>query len=178
MSLIFNYFRCNKCGDPTIAIQFDKIRIQSPEPKKTLFDDRMHTSCTLKGKHRCEDLDEVENGVKGSKFSKFKRACHTSASNCQPSTSRCPDRSKLDVFRGSVQCLLQHYLETEPGTSSNSYGSMSCRDSENQNGSSELEQVLKKRQEGKLSSAEDKKVIIFIPNCKCNLKRLGRRQKP
>lgn len=150
-------FRCSKC-DPTIAIQFDKIRIKSPEPKKTLFDDRMYTSCTLKGKHRCEDLDEVENGAKDTKFSKFKRACHTTASNCQPSTSRCPDRPKLNFnLRENSPCW--SYCDIVAGTSSSSCcGRGPSGISEKRNLSPNLEQTIKKSQKSKLNSAANKQV--------------------
>lgn len=41
------------------------------------LDDRMHTSCMLKGKHRCEDFDDIDNGLKasGGKYSNCKRIC-------------------------------------------------------------------------------------------------------
>lgn len=42
------------------------------------LDDRMHMSCMLKGKHRCEDLDEIDNELKKcGKYSNCKRICQT-----------------------------------------------------------------------------------------------------
>lgn len=40
---------------------------KSTGEEKDILDDRMHLSCTLKGKHRCEDLEEFDDG--------FKRLC-------------------------------------------------------------------------------------------------------
>lgn len=45
---------------------------------KILLDDRMHTSCMLKGKHRCEDFDDIDNVLKKTgKYSNCKRICQT-----------------------------------------------------------------------------------------------------
>lgn len=35
---------------------------RAPKIEDEILDDRMHTSCTLKGKHRCEDVEEFETG--------------------------------------------------------------------------------------------------------------------
>ncbi|KAF5269833.1 hypothetical protein FQR65_LT05879 [Abscondita terminalis] len=83
--------KCNKC-EPVLSISFDKIQISKNQLKtfqKDLVDDRMYTSCTLKGKHRCEDFDDVDCGSKKDpKFGKFKRVCnYTDYAHCQPSTS-------------------------------------------------------------------------------------------
>lgn len=84
--------KCNKC-EPVLSISFDKIQISKNQFKtfqKDLVDDRMYTSCTLKGKHRCEDFDDVDSSSKkDSKLGKFKRVCNYSEfAHCQPSTSK------------------------------------------------------------------------------------------
>lgn len=81
--------KCNKC-EPVLSISFDKIQISKNKPPKNLVDDRMYTSCTLKGKHRCEDFDDVDSSSKKeSKFGKFKRMCNYAS--CEPSTSKFVD---------------------------------------------------------------------------------------
>lgn len=90
--------KCNKC-EPVLNIPFEKIEISSKKLQKNLVDDRMYTSCTLKGKHRCEDFDELECGAK-KEFSKFKRVCQSSyldPMNCKPSTSKYVEKPKLCV---------------------------------------------------------------------------------
>ncbi|KAL3286574.1 hypothetical protein HHI36_001075 [Cryptolaemus montrouzieri] len=53
---------------------------------KSIVDDRMHTFCTLKGKHHCEDYEELENANKSEKLAKFKRF-RQNLRDDQPSTS-------------------------------------------------------------------------------------------
>nr|XP_023025638.1 protein FAM214A [Leptinotarsa decemlineata] len=52
--------------------------------KNCLFDDRMVTSCTLKGKHRCDDLEEEDN-IKIDNNLNVKRLCQSKKN--EPSTS-------------------------------------------------------------------------------------------
>lgn len=84
--------KCNKC-ESGLSMQFDNIKINSMPLQSTLIDDRMHTACTLKGKHRCEDYDDYDNWSQGNGNSlKFKRICSPSSSEnymCKPSTSKC-----------------------------------------------------------------------------------------
>jgi hypothetical protein len=68
-------FTCQKCVPKPAA----KIR-----EKNGLVDDRMHTVCTMKGKHRCEDFEDVD--IKSSKAA-FKRFCQNGKKE-HPSTSR------------------------------------------------------------------------------------------
>lgn len=87
--------KCNKC-EPVLSISFDKIQISknSIKPQKSLVDDRMYTHCTLKGKHRCEDFDDIDcSSKKDPKLGKFKRVCnYTESINCQASTSKFIDK--------------------------------------------------------------------------------------
>ncbi|XP_008195164.3 atos homolog protein A isoform X1 [Tribolium castaneum] len=60
----------------------------------SLVDDRMHTVCTLKGKHRCEDFEEVENvkSQRAIKITRFKKP--------HPSTSR--PKLTVDVHKANT----------------------------------------------------------------------------
>lgn len=103
-------------------------------PEKIFLDDRMHTSCMLKGKHRCEDFDEIDNGLKRSgKYSNCKRICQTVVNNkCEsnvqtshlshstststsgPSTSNYDQSNKFDTsyeFPGKFTTLRQKNCE-------------------------------------------------------------------
>lgn len=55
-------FKCAQCLPQENAFEIYDI-----------VDDRMHTSCTLKGKHRCEDLEEFESGAIEQKVINHKR---------------------------------------------------------------------------------------------------------
>lgn len=57
---------CSKCTQPSIK---RKTSLEQTYVKK-VWDDRMHTSCTLKGKHRCEDFEE-DDALKRSNSAKF-----------------------------------------------------------------------------------------------------------
>lgn len=48
---------CLKC---TASNGPPKLTPQQQHKDNKILDDRMHTSCTLKGKHRCEDVEEYE----------------------------------------------------------------------------------------------------------------------
>lgn len=65
-----------------------------------LVDDRMHTSCTMKGKHRCEDYEEFDsNNVKMEHhLANFKRLCQSSKKINGPEPSTSHSRPKLKVF--------------------------------------------------------------------------------
>ncbi|XP_057655328.1 atos homolog protein A [Diorhabda carinulata] len=65
------------------------------DTKNNLLDDRMHISCKLKGKHRCEDLEEDEN-IKIANKVNVKRLCSKSTSPCEASTSK--NKPKLQVY--------------------------------------------------------------------------------
>lgn len=83
-------FTCQKCAPKT------KIEEEEEEIKDGLVDDRMHTMCTLKGKHRCEDFEEMEN-VKSNRAVAIKRFCQNSKKE-HPSTSRYKYRTEGNVF--------------------------------------------------------------------------------
>ncbi|KAJ3648418.1 hypothetical protein Zmor_020223 [Zophobas morio] len=85
-------FMCQKCAPkPVTNINENK------EVQNGLVDDRMHTVCTLKGKHRCEDFEEVEN-VKNNKAAAFKRFCQNGKKE-YPSTSR--PRLTVDIHKAN-----------------------------------------------------------------------------
>ncbi|KAK9884074.1 hypothetical protein WA026_005012 [Henosepilachna vigintioctopunctata] len=65
------------------TIQEDKL---AGEKKKSMFDDRMHTMCKLKGKHHCEDFEELRNNEECEKLAKIKRLRQNLREE-QPSTS-------------------------------------------------------------------------------------------
>lgn len=69
-----------------------------------IVDDRMHTNCTLKGKHRCEDFEDVENHEKSSKTLALKRLCGKKEN---PSTSS-KLRLTVDIYRANA-----YYRENE-----------------------------------------------------------------
>ncbi|XP_072387698.1 atos homolog protein A isoform X2 [Diabrotica undecimpunctata] len=77
---------CNNCAMKT-AYDMDI--------NNKLLDDRMHIPCKLKGKHRCEDLEEEEN-VKIDNKLNVKRLCSKSSVSCEASTSK--NRPKLHTF--------------------------------------------------------------------------------
>lgn len=104
---------------PTVpTVDCSKCTQLAPKSKdnKILVDDRMHTSCTLKGKHRCEDVEEydVKNG---------------DCCNAMPSTSSKPNLSlnieKANDFLTSKQLLrmkpqnFKNYLNDLNGKSKN-----------------------------------------------------------
>ncbi|XP_017784073.1 PREDICTED: protein FAM214A isoform X2 [Nicrophorus vespilloides] len=62
-----------------------------------MLDDRMHTKCTLKGKHRCEDFDDFD--VK--KEYKFLKSCG-SCSLSQPSTSGSSEKRNIESVGAGV----------------------------------------------------------------------------
>lgn len=54
---------CRKCGIVPKKEEEDvKKEEEMKHVERKILDDRMHTSCTLKGKHRCEDFEEFEVG--------------------------------------------------------------------------------------------------------------------
>lgn len=61
-----------------------------------LLDDRMVTYCNLKGKHRCEDMEEDDDKVKmENNLNAIKRLCHNNK-GCEASTSK--SKPNLNVF--------------------------------------------------------------------------------
>ncbi|XP_071054410.1 atos homolog protein A isoform X1 [Onthophagus taurus] len=79
---------CKRCTSNSIpkTIHQEERKKSKDDEKNGLFDDRMHTSCTLMGKHRCEDLDEFDPSVK--KECKFVKRCQNHFLDEQPSTSK------------------------------------------------------------------------------------------
>lgn len=69
--------------------------------KNGLVDDRMHTSCTLKGKHRCEDFEEYDNIKIENNLANIKRLCQNNVkcnkNPCEASTSKHTLKPKLKV---------------------------------------------------------------------------------
>ncbi|KAJ8931174.1 hypothetical protein NQ314_015949 [Rhamnusium bicolor] len=68
--------------------------------KNGIVDDRMHTSCTLKGKHRCEDFEDHDVKIEN-KLANIKRLCHNNKKgtnySCEASTSNNISKPKLRV---------------------------------------------------------------------------------
>lgn len=104
--------RCQKCELPELEKQL-KSNEQAGQSSTSvnqdsgaLFDDRMHTLCTLKGKHRCEDLDDFESATKKEcKFAKLKRLCNTSngvVNSNEPSTSRQLPKLQVDIAKANL----------------------------------------------------------------------------
>ncbi|KAJ3637121.1 hypothetical protein MTP99_000604 [Tenebrio molitor] len=94
-------FTCQKCVPKPAA----KIR-----EKNGLVDDRMHTVCTMKGKHRCEDFEDVD--IKSSKAA-FKRFCQNGKKE-HPSTSR--PKLSVDIHKANSYCLQEwprSFLQTQ-----------------------------------------------------------------
>ncbi|RZB77465.1 protein FAM214A, partial [Asbolus verrucosus] len=86
-------FMCQKCAPKPAA----KTAKERSEVRNGLVDDRMHTVCTLKGKHRCEDFEDLD-GVKNNRAAAFKRLCQSGKKE-NPSTSR--PRLTVDVHRAN-----------------------------------------------------------------------------
>lgn len=115
--------KCSRC-EPVLSIPFEKIQISAKklllQKEKDMVDDRMYTSCTLKGKHRCEDFDELDStSRKHNRMGKFKRVCQTNEPFfCQPSTSKQADKPKLcvDLKKTKSHQELQASLSSELNT--------------------------------------------------------------
>lgn len=96
---------CLKCSAPPQL---------APPPTKTtndnkILDDRMHTSCTLKGKHRCEDMEEYEL--------KFRDCCGSSPSTSKPNLSL--NIEKANDFLLTNKRNYKNYLNDLNGKSKN-----------------------------------------------------------
>ncbi|GJQ82726.1 hypothetical protein Trydic_g19735 [Trypoxylus dichotomus] len=105
---------CPKCELPELEKQLKMEQQQQPQQQQVpgqqdanstaLFDDRMHTYCTLTGKHRCEDLDDFDPlGKDDCKFSK--RICNNKISNniiSEPSTSRQIPKLQVDITKANL----------------------------------------------------------------------------
>lgn len=84
--------RCSKCDDGAISCQLGAL-----DPHISVLDDRMQTFCTLKGKHRCEDYDDLDN------CGKLLCQCPSTSSKSPPETQ--PNKPpKLD--KKSMGCFL------------------------------------------------------------------------
>lgn len=66
--------KCSKCNVPMAVAESINV-----------LDDRMQTSCTLKGKHRCEDYEDYENCCRNTRVKCDKKPLKTVESG--PSTS-------------------------------------------------------------------------------------------
>lgn len=69
-----------------------------------ILDDRMYTNCTMKGKHRCEDFEDVENHDKSNKTLTLKRLCGKKEN--APLSSKL--KLTVDVYRANT-----YYRENE-----------------------------------------------------------------
>lgn len=79
-----------------------------------LLDDRMVTFCKLKGKHRCEDIEEDDNVKIENKLNNIKRFCQNKG--CEASTSK--SKPKLKVF-------IENYYDNDKRlSSSNAQGKL------------------------------------------------------
>ncbi|KAJ8976692.1 hypothetical protein NQ317_018205 [Molorchus minor] len=87
--------------------------------KNGMVDDRMHTSCTMKGKHRCDDFEEYDGVNIENKLSSIKKLCqnHKKCANgsCEASTSK----PKLKVNIGKAQLYSMNYSNLHRGDSKN-----------------------------------------------------------
>ncbi|XP_018562882.1 protein FAM214A [Anoplophora glabripennis] len=84
--------------------------------KNGLVDDRMHTSCTLKGKHRCEDFEEYDVKIEN-KLANIKRLCQNNAkcaknNACEASTSKHP-KLKVNVEKYNIFNLSKNDQKNE-----------------------------------------------------------------
>lgn len=76
---------CQKCAPRLVP--FEDERKEEKRNDNNILDDRMHTSCTLKGKHRCEDLEDLD--AKENQFLARTQRCNAEEhSHLFPSTSR------------------------------------------------------------------------------------------
>ncbi|KAI4467025.1 hypothetical protein MML48_2g00005513 [Holotrichia oblita] len=110
--------KCPKCDLPELEKQLKMEQQQAPgqlDNSTALFDDRMHTYCTLKGKHRCEDLDDFDSAMKKDcKFAKLKRICNNKNSNniiSEPSTSRQIPKLQVDIAKANL--YRQKYMKNQ-----------------------------------------------------------------
>lgn len=90
---------CSKCDDGAISSQPCAM-----DPHISVLDDRMQTFCTLKGKHRCEDYDELDT------CGKILCQCPSTSSNSPPRSpfqniSNCPDPSPSEIQLNKQQKL-------------------------------------------------------------------------
>ncbi|KAJ8923902.1 hypothetical protein NQ315_006678 [Exocentrus adspersus] len=91
---------CSNCSSQD-HLSYIHNKKDQMELKNGLVDDRMHTSCTLKGKHRCEDFEEYDNIKIENKLTNIKRFCQNnlkcSNNHCEASTSKHVLNPKLKV---------------------------------------------------------------------------------
>lgn len=104
-------FTCLKC-EP----KMEQLEIKN----HNILDDRMHVHCMLKGKHCCEDFDDIENhSKKDNKYLKSnKRICNTNKSNKIENSMECANqfvpgpsslrneqvgklRTKMEIYRSA-----------------------------------------------------------------------------
>lgn len=122
---------CKQCAaDATTSAQSEPTPAKSEATDEMfLLDDRMHLSCTLKGKHRCEDVDDFELR-KEQRVGSFKRVCcygeaSTSKAaatagnasekrNCNPQVEQSPKTPKLD-FKSNADLKKQQHQNDEGG---------------------------------------------------------------
>lgn len=86
---------CSKCAPKKVKPTIDKKEIQNG-----ILDDRMHTSCTLKGKHRCEDFEDVEN-VKNQKGATYKRLCQNGKKELTSAASTSRPKLTVDIHKAN-----------------------------------------------------------------------------
>lgn len=95
---------CLKCSQPSIK---RKTSLEHANVKK-VWDDRMHTHCTLKGKHRCEDFED-DDALKRSTSTNFvdcgKENSNSIFYNPTPSTSSNNNKAALNVNIENVNIL-------------------------------------------------------------------------
>ncbi|XP_060522005.1 atos homolog protein A [Cylas formicarius] len=90
-------FNCANCSEEA------KSGSKEMESKNGVLDDRMHTICTLKGKHRCEDFEENDVKTKPACAGANKRLCHATkqfeTNIAQASTSDDRDTTRRPFLR-------------------------------------------------------------------------------
>lgn len=84
---------CLKCALPSV-----KRKTSLEHVKDKIWDDRMHTSCTMKGKHRCEDFEEDDAIKRSGKLAdRGKENLNAFVCSATPSTSNSVCKSTLKV---------------------------------------------------------------------------------
>lgn len=90
--------KCSKCNVP-----------MSVQENVKMLDDRMQTSCTLKGKHRCEDFEDYENCCRNFKLKQL----NCQKTNLTSENHNIPSTSKLFTGESSKMKLKEEKVDLE-----------------------------------------------------------------
>lgn len=78
---------------------------------ENFLDDRMMTFCKLKGKHRCEDIEEEEeNVIIENKLNQIKRLCQNKG--CEASTSKSKPNLKVFIDKKAPSLIVQEKFKS------------------------------------------------------------------